>query len=197
VFCQSPRKPLVGVACGYGDIAGRNNKERAAGNIGQRISFISPADAQRAAAMQKKRHVSAESGSNFSQVGGFDAFSRQPEQPNQRRGGVARSATESTSDRDTFSENGPDALTQPKFAAQLIERPMDEIVTARDAGQGRIAGNAQIDSPCAVRFELKRIVQGNRLKDGAQLVIAVRAAPENVEAQIDLCVCWNTHGFHS
>ena len=81
--------------------------------------------------MQKKRHVSAESGGNFSQAGGFDAFSRQPEQPNQRCGGVARSAAKSTSDRDAFGENGADALTQPKLAAQLIERPMDEIVAAR------------------------------------------------------------------
>jgi hypothetical protein len=28
-------------------------------------------------------------------------------------------------------------------------------------------------------------------------VIAVRAAPENVETQINFCVCWNTHAFHN
>ena len=47
-----------------------------------------------------------------------------------------------------------------------------------------------------VQFERECIVERNRLEDGAQFVITIGAASQNVETQIDFCVGRHTNRFH-
>jgi len=180
----------------HGDITWRDDHYRLPGTIRQRVNFISSTYAKSPSTAQKKRHICAEPCGNLNQAGGFHAFPAQAQETDERGSGVARASAEPSTDGNALDEHGTYAPLETKFAAQFIKRSVDKIVAAIFPGQGGIPYDAQIDACVMARFERQCIAQCDRLEDRAQLVIAVRAPPPNLEAQIDLCVSWNQDGFH-
>src|SRR6266704_755842 len=146
--------------------------------------------------MEKKRHIGAEPRGNLTQADGLYSFPGQAEEPEECGSGITRAAAESSAHRDTLGERGAYALLETQLAPQFIESTIDEIVAARLAGQGGISEDAQIDARVSGQFERERIVQSNRLEDGAEFVIAVRTPSQHVETQVDLRVRRNQGRFH-
>jgi hypothetical protein len=132
---------------------GRNHQHLAARHIGQRINFVSAANSKRAASLQEKRNVRAKAGRDFQQARGGDAFSSQPKQTQEGRGGIARSATQAAAHRNAFGQIGAHAALKSNFAGKLIKGTIDEVVVAGLAGELRISGDAQIDARFPFRFQ--------------------------------------------
>src|SRR6266403_2174076 len=69
----------------------RNNQDVQLGDVGQRINLIAQIYSQRSPAQQKKRDIRAQKRGHLHQSRRHQLFPRQPQVPQQRRGGIARS----------------------------------------------------------------------------------------------------------
>ena len=84
-----------------------------------------------------------------------------------------------------------------QLAPQRINGPVDEILGDRLPRQRFIAVNRQRNSGLPRRPQPQFVMQGDGLKNGAELVIAVGALAENVQPQIDFRERWDADFAHA
>ncbi len=127
-----------------------------------------------------------------------DLPSGEAQQARQRRGRVARSSAQPAAHGNAFL--AARCGRPPIISARAAERP-----AARQTRFSRVAAAASDALPATLEFDawfpgafqMQRVVQGERLEDGAQLVIAVGAAAQHIEAQIDLGKSRDADGWHA
>ncbi len=84
-----------------------------------------------------------------------------------------------------------------EFTLHRVERAPHQIFPARRSPPAQRRPQRAVRCPGSlVRRSHQRVVQRQRLENGAQFVIAVRAAPQNVQAQIDLGKCGHANREH-
>ena len=176
------------LSCSRQYLAARRQRSARLRRIGQRIDFVAAIHRQRAPAEKKERHVRAQAGTQFPSAvrAAISSF-------------VRRSIPISAAAASLDPPPSPRA-TGIRFVQVRANRRRRTPVSLP------IASIARIHQICPVRRqrwiirlqekshlpprlgarELERVVQRDRLKDSAQLVITVRAAPQHVQAEIDL-----------
>src|SRR4029077_19913385 len=109
----------------------------------------------------------------------------------------AGTAAEAAAGRNRFAEMDFDAGANAEFPLQCVRRGIDQILADRleREGLGFPNGETNTGSPGGAQPQL--IVQGNGLKDSAELVIGVRAFAENVQPEIDFSEGWNSDFAHA
>src|SRR5580704_1269009 len=200
-FCQRSQfggmEPAVGVGCGDMNVFGRDDQERPAGGVRERIDFFALADAQRRSAKKKKGDISAKAGGNVKKAGSFDLLTGELQIPEERRRRVAGAAAQPASCGDFLLENDFDAGAGATLAAQGIHGSVDEIFFDFFFGEAFVAPDLQGDTGAARRTEFQSVMQGYCLKDRTQFVVAVGALSQHFQTQVHLGVRRNSDCSHS
>src|ERR1700688_2564997 len=84
-----------------------------------------------------------------------------------------------------------------QFTPQSIHGPVRQISLHRLARALVVSMNPQRNFAAFAGSQPQLIAQRDRLKNRAQLVIAVRTFPQNVESQIYFCKRWNAYFAHA
>src|ERR1700751_2431232 len=114
-ICQFRRNPLVSVFRAYADIPRRDDNDRLFARIGKGIDFVASIHRQRAAAKEKKRHISSKACTDFHHALERHIHFREAQHPNQRCRSIARSATQAPRYRYCFFELRVNAKAELQF----------------------------------------------------------------------------------
>jgi len=145
----------------------RNNQDVQLGDVGQRINLIAQIYSQRSPAQQKKRDIRAQKRGHLHQSRRRQLFPRQPQVPQQRRGGIARSSAQPTARRNRFLQPQFHPSADSQFAPQRIHRAIHKIFLHRFGGERLVAFDGQRNSVAAGRAQPQFVVQRDSLKNGS------------------------------
>src|SRR5580692_2980600 len=200
-FCQRSQfggmEPAVGIGCGDMNVFGRDDQERPAGGVRERIDFFALADAQRRSAKKKKGDIGAKAGGNVKKAGSFDLLTGELQIPEERRRRVAGAAAQAASCGDFLLENDFDSRANAGFAAQGTDGAVDQIFFDLFLREGFIAPDLQGDAGTARETKFQRVMQPYGLKNGAQFMVTVGALSQHLQTQVHLGVRRNTDCSHS
>jgi len=170
-FCQRSQfrgvEPAIGVRRGNVNVFRGDDQERPARGVRYRIDFLALADAQCRAAKQEERDVCAKPGGNIEKQWHLDLLPRKLQVTEQRRSRITGAAAQSAAGGNFLLQDNFHAGANPAFAAQGIYGAIDEILFDFFLGEGFVALNLQRDARAARSAELYRVMQPNRLKNGA------------------------------
>src|SRR5580704_3482299 len=173
-LCQFRRNPLVGFLRAHSRVSWRNDENGSLRPIGQGIDFVAAADCQRAPSEEEKWHIGAQARGNFDQSLERQLLLHQTQHADQRGRRIARPATEAAGHGYALGEPRTNAAAESALGANGVDRAVEEVLGA--GRQCRVVDFKRDPGPGGHR-ELERIVERNRLKNCAHLVVAIRAAP--------------------
>src|SRR5215472_11522003 len=177
--CQMRAQALV--CDGGGNMGTGSNKQAApGGRIGQGVDLMAAADTERSAALQKKVDVAAELGSELAEKLERNRAAGKDRQGQQDRRGIAGSTAQAGAHGDLFGEPDLDSAGDAHRIQREPRRTDHEVI----GNGGRVFDfNKGLWLRCERQFH--SIGEGNGLKDGAELVVAVRPLAENAQIQVD------------
>lgn len=147
----------------------------------QRIEFLATAEAERAAAMKKKRHVGTELRADGVLV---QRFAGERGKGADHRRGIRRAAAQTAAHRDALDDADADIARNARGVERQACRRLGE-VRARDSDVG-----SDFDARAAAGREgdVETVGKRDGVEDRADLVIAVLALAEYGQCEVDLGV---------
>lgn len=158
----------------------------------QRIGLVAAAEAERRAAEQEERHVGAEATGERVQARRTEAEAPQLVEADEDGRRVTAAAAEPTACRYALGDVDGDPGLDPRVAAQRVCRLPGEVALVGRNPRG-IAGERDAGARGA---QLHVVVEGHGLEDRPQLVVAVLAGAEHLEAEVHLRVGRDDEGPH-
>ena len=167
------------------------------GNVREGIDFVALADAESTTTQEKKRNVGAEAGGNLEKTGGIDLFAGELEVAEKGGRSVAGTSAKATASGNALPQEDLDAGAGLEFAAESIDRAIDEIFLDGFAGKLLVSENLEIDGRGLRGAKMQGVMEGNGVKDGAEFVVTVGAFSEDVETQIHFGERWDSNFSHA
>ncbi len=128
------------------DVARGDDQERLFGDVGKRVDFVPPANAQGASAEEKERHIGAERGGNFHKAMIANGSIDKAQITTQSGGGIAGTAAQAATCGDGFAQFNFDTGADLEFAAQGLHGGVNEIFASWFAGERFAAEDVQGDA---------------------------------------------------
>src|SRR5262245_9226695 len=155
--------------------------------IGQRIHLVAAPEAKRGTTREEERDVGAKRRRHIDELIRAQGHTPHLRQRQHRCGRIAAAASETTLERDALVQPHEHILHRPRSPQRTPQRarrtPHQIRFVERNAGG--VALDRKRPRP---RDAVDRVVQGERLKNGAKLVIAVWPGAEHTKIEVDLRV---------
>src|SRR6185437_3507090 len=155
------------------------------GEIGQRIHLVAPTQPQHRSPDQQRRHIGAELARQGMDRDRGGLARRGIGQQAQHRGGIGRAAPQAGAQRNLLVEPNRYLAREPPGIARGFGGA-ERQVRGFGGQAGRESGGLEAQPAAVGQGDLDGVGQGNGLKHGAQLMKAVGASADDLEAEIDL-----------
>ena len=186
-------KTLVGF-CRAHPLARKENDAIATGELWERVDFLPASEAERPAAIEKKRDVGAKSRCQMQHLIGRESPAGKQRDGAQNNGCVTAGPAQAAAGRDPLVEQDIDSCADLAFGQSSFRRSDGQVGNPR---RDIKAFQLKPHFPSArSEPDVQLVCQRNGLEDGAQLVEAVGTAPEDCQAQVDLCAGFERNLFH-
>src|SRR5690349_10923294 len=90
-----------------------------------------------------------------------------------------------------------DAGANLELATQGLHRHIDKVLADWFEREGFVSSNGETNTGSLGGAQLQLVVQGNGLKDGAELVVVVGPLAENVQPEVDFGEGWDSDFAHA
>src|SRR4029077_9602386 len=137
------------------------------------IDLVAATDTQGATTEEEEGDIGTEGSSNLHQSWGRNGAANEAQITEQCGSGIAGTAAEAAAGRNRFAEMDFDAGANAEFPLQCVRRGIDQILADRLEREGLVSLNGETNTGSPGGAQPQLIVQGNGLKDSAELVIGV------------------------